>query len=1027
MAINNVYNQTPKRIYTNKPFVKGMNYTNADMGEYVCRAVANLDLESSNTATKLRSGTKNEYVAESKMVKFYSKIVLFENTISEDEYVNNRLPATLDPTVNRLGVRLLTEASKAENTFYEKIIRSDSVINWDGNNLSVDYTVINTDMCSIFALSLNDGTIPHLIYGNDYSLVFFGLITYGTNIAHRGMIKIYFHAAMQQAIIEIPKPTVIDPLDVNSYGSNLTLNNPLLFRDYVYFITSGKDYYSQYGLTSEAADKSITDILTTMIYDAPVTYNSYMVLTSGATANVIKGVDRTVNGTIYVRPYCVIPRGEFGFIVKAKTSTGALYYNFETNHFEDITTREDYTEPDEQATMINIYREMVHRIDIYNDTSSLNIPISTNAFADEPLDEAGSISLEINLINLAVVKDDKYRTYYKNNMVTSNTAYINTYKYEIIKYDSSKENNNPLQATRITSHLGHYVLYGDYIGRNALYYSAFADIAYFPSMYVIEFNSPIVYVHTHQNNLVVFTEDDIYLLYNGNVPSTTVDDGNEVPFTVTLIQSNVRLGKDNINTVRSIGKDVFFISNTNVGYLLKSNKYVNDASDTYLVPLTNAIGDLLKDPFEYALERYKCYFSNFVEPPRLEPFSLAFTKYANKITVPSECQSILLDGSYEVVDGDTIYTLDSSGNRLQGYRLAYINTPEVNFNNEGKSERLAIIARDALVHYINSLYNPTLYYFEGEEDEYGRIICYLIDGNLTRCINFEMVNSGLAKVAFKNANTKAIMFDMTPLADVIDTAEESAKYYHRGLYNNTEYSGLNTATNTIEGYSKNYAKLFVHTNNSNIYIIQSIVLANEAAMTIIYKYNIDSRVWITYDVPYPLFPTESASDYSYEGFKMYCNNTYKVSQTLSSIFSFVNNKITDDTQIAFNMYPTTIVNVKGVAISTMRWMNVYFDTGNQSLNIMNEKLFREFKLSLGTTSDKELDIDYGIKFYVDEKPITPNNHYYGSQETYEGGYKKITFFTPARGRIPRFTFSADCRSDLNILQYAIVYLQLNAK
>ena len=83
MAINNVYSQTPKRIFTNKPFINGMVYTNSDLNPGVCKVVSNLDLEASNTATRLRPGSENKAVTNDSnsniVFKFYP---LIKNPIS---------------------------------------------------------------------------------------------------------------------------------------------------------------------------------------------------------------------------------------------------------------------------------------------------------------------------------------------------------------------------------------------------------------------------------------------------------------------------------------------------------------------------------------------------------------------------------------------------------------------------------------------------------------------------------------------------------------------------------------------------------------------------------------------------------------------------------------------------------------------------------------------------------------------------------------------------------------------------------
>jgi hypothetical protein len=202
-----------------------------------------------------------------------------------------------------------------------------------------------------------------------------------------------------------------------------------------------------------------------------------------------------------------------------------------------------------------------------------------------------------------------------------------------------------------------------------------------------------------------------------------------------------------------------------------------------------------------------------------------------------------------------------------------------------------------------------------------------------------------------------------------------------------------------------------------------VLLYNGDGFTIVYKYNIETKTWVTYDFNSAMFPYEYATDNSKLGFKLYCSNCYKNLLPKATVLTF-NTGYYDTNQIAYQQFQTKLPVLSDEVYS--RPINIYFDSGNQSLALMNDKLFREVKITLGDSQNDNLNIDYAINLYIDGKLVAPNVHYKGKQID-SAGFKTITFFTPARGRIPRVEFTIDCESDLNILQYAIVYMQLNAK
>lgn len=653
---------------------------------------------------------------------------------------------------------------------------------------------------------------------------------------------------------------------------------------------------------------------------------------------------------------------------------------------------------------------------------SLSIPISTNAFNMSVFDNSPTVILEVSIFSGVQYGNTLF--FKGENQVSKASApiQINLSQLSIVNHTELGDSYNLLdRANNIALHLGHYVYYNSNVEDNSLFYSSYGDPSYFPSMYVITLDNPIVHVHPHQSSLVVFTTNDIYLIFNGNVPSTTLQDGSETPFTVKLIQSNIRLGANNYNTVRSIGKDVFFITDSNDGYLLKTNKYVSDASDTYLIKVTTAIDSLLNEPYEYAVNRCIDYKqTSTVHPTRL--LEIPEIQSINRPTNVDEqlysVTEIVTASSVEinVIDGDT---LDIDGTR---YRLAGINTPET-------TERLGNLATQRLKDLMKFAQDTNcridIYIPKDNTGNkittYGRYVAYIfIDNTL---INAEMLRAGLAKMAFDDYSDGLITSNNMTLHKYMVTVSAIAKYYNMGVYNTLNYSAISPETLTVYRHMPEAMvnHKYVYATNSYIYIINSIIAMEHIKLTVMFKYNIDNRTWTTYDMQGAIIPVDHTSDYSKTGFKLYCSNSYDNKYNKASVVSF---------EQGFIDYTNIVLDADNNATYTdtpdIHPINVYFDSGNQSIALMNDKLFREVKLFLGSAPDNILDISYGIRLYVDGKEVQPNTHYRGTQED-DQGFKKITFFTPARGRIPRVTFRIDCESDLNILQYALVYLQLNAK
>ena len=372
MPINNSYSQTPKRIFTNKPFIKGMSYTNADLDPYVCRAMANLELESSNSATKTRLGAANEIIgnAGETAYAFYNKYVLFSNFVLENYYdVTGVIKAN-----NNLGVRVLDKELK-EHEFFDTIITNNSELEMYNGRLRVSGGEAGTALSgkTIYALKMNEGDIPHCINNEDFSFLFFGIIASGSTELYKGMIKLYYHVSADKIVVETITPDIVDNVDVADTGMNILSDNPSIYKDYLTY--PEHDFYRDYmGDIVEDSDKKIIDILTVAMYDNAVASNPYSVTTN---ANMLKGIDKTRTDNVYIRPYVAMPNGfNYGAMITATNSYGTLlYYNFSSNQFESTSVSTVTTNIN---TDIAIPTYTTSSAGTYTSTVSLNIDPQTS-------------------------------------------------------------------------------------------------------------------------------------------------------------------------------------------------------------------------------------------------------------------------------------------------------------------------------------------------------------------------------------------------------------------------------------------------------------------------------------------------------------------------------------------------------------------------------------------------------------------------------------------------------------------------
>ena len=149
------------------------------------------------------------------------------------------------------------------------------------------------------------------------------------------------------------------------------------------------------------------------------------------------------------------------------------------------------------------------------------------------------------------------------------------------------KNHRLKEATMIKNLDRFALLYGPHMGSNFLQFLAYDQMDHAPFPFgVINFDSEIVHIHNHRNNLYVFTTGGLYILHDGFTP---------IDMKKTFAYANINLDHSEKNTVVSFGNEVFYISR-GVGYSIRTNVNVESQDDVYVQPVTQPIGELLRNP-----------------------------------------------------------------------------------------------------------------------------------------------------------------------------------------------------------------------------------------------------------------------------------------------------------------------------------------------------------------------------------------------------------------------------------------------
>ncbi len=164
-----------------------------------------------------------------------------------------------------------------------------------------------------------------------------------------------------------------------------------------------------------------------------------------------------------------------------------------------------------------------------------------------------------------------------------------------------------LSCPKLVHYDSRLLLYGSARAENIIYMSDVSgNLRYFPGKYALDrFSEKIIYVHVYHDYLIVFTVNNIYLVY----PSVLTDefDNEQEVFVTKLIMSNVTIKEEYINTIQNIGKDIVFLSNSDELRILRPNPYVENEGDLLIGTVSQNVQKLLRNPNQFITRRFQYY------------------------------------------------------------------------------------------------------------------------------------------------------------------------------------------------------------------------------------------------------------------------------------------------------------------------------------------------------------------------------------------------------------------------------------
>lgn len=157
----------------------------------------------------------------------------------------------------------------------------------------------------------------------------------------------------------------------------------------------------------------------------------------------------------------------------------------------------------------------------------------------------------------------------------------------------------------ITSYQDRIIVYGNQQYKNTVFISEEGSPYYFSLVNAFEFDHEVVHVQIFKTIIMVFTINDIWVIYPWE--ETSVFEGITTitkTFRYKKILYNISTEVKNKNSIKNITRYVTLLSN-NVLYLIKPSTFISDETEFSLNILSQNIDAIVKDPLKFINERLK--------------------------------------------------------------------------------------------------------------------------------------------------------------------------------------------------------------------------------------------------------------------------------------------------------------------------------------------------------------------------------------------------------------------------------------
>lgn len=188
-----------------------------------------------------------------------------------------------------------------------------------------------------------------------------------------------------------------------------------------------------------------------------------------------------------------------------------------------------------------------------------------------------------------------------------------SYKREDFINDRLRKESDAIQSSRfLTSHEDKLIAYGNKEYANTIFISEEGAPYYFSLSNVFEFDHEVIHVQPFKNILMVFTINDIWVIYQVEEDASYQDQEGKVIQATRLsyrykkILYNISTEEKNKVTIKNITRYTTLLSN-DVLYLIKPSAYIADETEFSLNILSKNIDAIVRDPLTFINERLKYY------------------------------------------------------------------------------------------------------------------------------------------------------------------------------------------------------------------------------------------------------------------------------------------------------------------------------------------------------------------------------------------------------------------------------------